>query len=193
MTRRNHHLVRYLWLCLELQGGGPTGVLNYTSEENMLLVNTFAELCRILRVRWLFSRDLLLDIDIHAASDVEYFKRLRFEPDLPENECDQDQPAGTARPVTEMTELFVRRIFDNVISQYATRAKSPAPASPSTWTLLPLVRAVTRVLVRQQSHRRWNPRILSLILSYLPNLEEVHYEPWREWVWSPFHRLDYCK
>ncbi|KAI7775679.1 uncharacterized protein LA080_006462 [Diaporthe eres] len=35
--------------------------------------------------------------------------------------------------------------------------------------------------LRLQNHRRWRPRTLAHIFARFPRLEEVHYEPWREW------------
>ncbi|KAF4779965.1 hypothetical protein HER10_EVM0008175 [Colletotrichum scovillei] len=49
------------------------------------------------------------------------------------------------------------------------------------WDKLPLAPAVTSLLLRQQSRRRWKPESLAHMFSRLPRLQEVHYEPWREW------------
>ena len=49
------------------------------------------------------------------------------------------------------------------------------------WEQLPLVPAVTGVLLRQQTRRRWKPAALARLFGRLPGLQEIHYEPWREW------------
>ena len=49
------------------------------------------------------------------------------------------------------------------------------------WKHLPMAPAVTRLLLRQQTRRRWKPFALSHMMSRLPGLLEMHYEPWREW------------
>ena len=46
---------------------------------------------------------------------------------------------------------------------------------------LPLVPAVTRLLLRLQTRRRWDPNALVEMLGRLPRLRDLHYEPWREW------------
>ena len=46
---------------------------------------------------------------------------------------------------------------------------------------LPLVPAITGVLLRQQTRRRWMPDTLAEILCRLPRLQDLHYEPWRGW------------
>ncbi|KAJ9213918.1 hypothetical protein DTO166G4_4529 [Paecilomyces variotii] len=50
------------------------------------------------------------------------------------------------------------------------------------WQQLPLVPAVTGVLLRQQNRRRWKPTALAQMFARLPRLQEIHYEPWREWI-----------
>jgi hypothetical protein len=42
--------------------------------------------------------------------------------------------------------------------------------------------AVTGVLLRQQNRRRWKPIALAQMFARLPRLQEIHYEPWREWI-----------
>ncbi|KAI3543149.1 hypothetical protein CSPX01_06462 [Colletotrichum filicis] len=49
------------------------------------------------------------------------------------------------------------------------------------WDKLPLVLAVTSLLLQQQSRRRWKPESLAHMFSRLPRVQEVHYEPWRDW------------
>ncbi|KAK7436004.1 hypothetical protein Landi51_12758 [Colletotrichum acutatum] len=49
------------------------------------------------------------------------------------------------------------------------------------WNKLSPVPAVTSSLLRQQSRRRWKPESLAHMFARLPRLQEVHYEPWREW------------
>jgi hypothetical protein len=49
------------------------------------------------------------------------------------------------------------------------------------WDQLPLVPIVTSLLLRQQNRRRWKPDLLAHMFARFPRLEEVYYEPWREW------------
>ena len=55
------------------------------------------------------------------------------------------------------------------------------------WDQLPLVPAVTCLLLRQQNRRRWKPHSLAHMFARLPRLQEVHYEPWREWDFHQGH------
>lgn len=49
------------------------------------------------------------------------------------------------------------------------------------WDQLPSVPAVTSLFLRQQNRRRWNPDSLAHMFARFPRLQDVHYEPWREW------------
>lgn len=61
------------------------------------------------------------------------------------------------------------------------------------WEQLPLVPAVTGVLLRQQTRRRWKPTSLAQMFARLPRLQEIHYEPWREWNESQQRWTDKCE
>lgn len=49
------------------------------------------------------------------------------------------------------------------------------------WRTLPLVPAISAVLLRRQTRRRWKPDAIANMLTRFPNLNELCYEPWREW------------
>ncbi|KAI1310082.1 hypothetical protein F5Y03DRAFT_346819 [Xylaria venustula] len=49
------------------------------------------------------------------------------------------------------------------------------------WDQLLPVPAVTSLLLRQQNRRRWKPGSLAHMFARFPRLQEVHYEPWRDW------------
>lgn len=51
---------------------------------------------------------------------------------------------------------------------------------PEFWERLPEVTAVTNLLLRRQTRRRWEPLTLKEFLKLLPNLQEIWYEPWKE-------------
>lgn len=47
------------------------------------------------------------------------------------------------------------------------------------WQQVPSVPAITGLLLRQQTRRRWLPSTLQAMFARLPRLQEVSYEPWR--------------
>ncbi|KAH0420312.1 hypothetical protein CcaCcLH18_14081 [Colletotrichum camelliae] len=62
------------------------------------------------------------------------------------------------------------------------------------WDQLPAVPAVTGLLLRQQNRRRWKPPSLAHMFARFPRLQELHYEPWREWDYLQHttDRREYC-
>jgi hypothetical protein len=50
------------------------------------------------------------------------------------------------------------------------------------WRGFPFVPVVGVVLLRQQTRRRWKPVALANMLTRFPNMNELCYEPWREWT-----------
>lgn len=139
---------------------------------------------------------LQLDISIHSPSDSEHwYKYLTFEPDLPSEEC--------AFPLMEQQSMLVRPEYDDHKHGWRAGRQVLLPGwtafektfneimdlgpfeneaqDMEWWGQLPLVPAVTSVLLRQQTRRRWKSQALARLFSRFPKLQEIHYEPWREW------------
>lgn len=205
MIYRNRALVRYIWLCLELpEYDCIQSILTKMSDtENALIATAFEDLFSTLST-WEPNGDLLLDISVHSPSDAQhYFKYLTFRPDTPYDEHDMDLrikqsmlvkhdqrrhgwTAGT--PYCPPREAFFK-IFDNIMQ----KERCLDDPQEMWFRKLPLVPAVTGVLLRQQNYRRWKPTALAHMFSRLPRLQEIHYEPWREWddrmqEWSDLRR-----
>ncbi|KAH8131336.1 hypothetical protein LI328DRAFT_158837 [Trichoderma asperelloides] len=200
MTSRNRSLVRYLWLCLELERYDCTTcaheaeVLTTSPREYTLIMTAIHNLFSVLST-WEPSSNLSLDITVYSPSDPEHwFPHLTFEPDTPWSTSDPGQeveqtglvraaddphdwvtsPLGLISPDYALLKVFGDIMtlgpFDNDKQE------------DEWWQRLPLVPAVTSVLLRQQNRRHWKPRTLSQMLARLPRLRELHYEPWREWT-----------
>ena len=100
MVHRNRSLVRYIWLCLELQEYNctecePQGPESWglSNAENALITTAFLDLFSTLSV-WEPDSSLLLDISVYSPSDSEHwFKYLTFEPDVASDMCGRDQHA----------------------------------------------------------------------------------------------------
>ncbi|KAK0130184.1 hypothetical protein ONS96_000708 [Cadophora gregata f. sp. sojae] len=205
-----HHrrsLVGYIWLCLELpeydclmcdpQDQDSWGL---SSTGNILVTKSFQALFSTLSV-WEPSGSLLLDISIYSPSDSEHwFKYLTFEPDVLANTSGQDQHAiqtmlAKAKAKTEVTDhhhgwvagsrksvpsdTAVEKLFEEIMD---LGPFDDDEEESQWWKQLPLVPAITGVLLRQQNRRRWRPATLGHIFALLPGLQEIHYEPWREWL-----------
>ena len=72
----------------------------------------------------------------------------------------------------------IRKVFHSVMEQGPFHNDQ---SELQWWDQLPSVPVVTSLLLRQQNRRRWKPNSLAHMFARFPRLQEVHYEPWREW------------
>lgn len=193
---RNRRLVRYIWFCLELEEYDCTGctprdpeLWDLSEMDNSLIAKGLEDLFSILSV-WQPSGELTLDISVYSPSDSQHgFKYLTFEPDIVSET--QDEHRLVERPMLSnscsgagsrsATPIFeaISKVFGEIMGE------SPFDNDEQErqwWQQLPLVPIVTRVLLRQQTRRRWKPHTLTQMFTRMPRLQEVHYEPWREWL-----------
>ena len=202
VVHRNRALVGYIWLCLELDDYDCTRcapghesrmdldelaeAVDVSDTDECSITASFQNLFSILST-WDPNSDLILDISIYSPSDSEHwFKYLTFLPDTPSqtistkayDDAQHGWVAGSrhaAPPRWAFTKVFFPVMnqgpFDSDDSEFAW------------WDQLPSVPAVTSLLLRRQNRRRWKPDALAHMFARLPRLQEVHYEPWREWVW----------
>ena len=213
IIHRNRVLVRYVWLCLELgeydcaqcapQDLEMWGVSN---TDNILITTAFLDLFSTLSA-WEPNGNLLLDISVHSLSDSEHwFKYLTFEPDIPSDECDRGRCAeqsmlvklddhrhgwiAGSRNSAPLDNAAIHKVFDEIMGEGPF---DDDEQENQWWQQLPLVPAVTGVLLRQQNRRRWKPTALAQMFARLPRLQEIHYEPWREWCDSQQGWTDQCE
>ncbi|KAK7210243.1 hypothetical protein V2G26_017421 [Clonostachys chloroleuca] len=222
MTYRNRHLVRYLWLCLELEECCYPNFRRVTIADHHLISTSFRTLFGNLR-SWDSHGNLTLDISIYSPSDMKFeTDYLTVEPDIPACEINNNNKwAGKEIRRRCVLDDDLKAHFRSLMSkrrgcghiekrQYgewlaAGFSRRVRPASgmggeeeytPMSsvemefqlepghliWRRLPSVPVVTSVLLRQQSRRRWHTKRISGLLSRLPRIQEIHYEPWREWL-----------
>ncbi|KAK1252913.1 hypothetical protein MKX08_004100 [Trichoderma sp. CBMAI-0020] len=93
------------------------------------------------------------------------------------DDSDRSQSQGSDDEVF-ITDRAIGKVFDliQVKGPFATNQEEH-----EWWMGMPLAPAVTAVLLRQQTRRRWPTETLLRLLSRFPRLREIHYEPWREW------------
>ncbi|KAF7548875.1 hypothetical protein G7Z17_g6772 [Cylindrodendrum hubeiense] len=200
ITHRNRALVSYLWLCLEFEeydcascASGDPKTWGVSNTDNTLIVTALLNLFSTLSA-WEPNGNLLLDISVYSPSDSEHwFKYLTFEPDTPSDECgrnrcveqsmlvklDDHQHGWIAgRRDSVPTDDAINNVFEEIM---VDGPFDDEEVENEWWQQLPLIPAVTGVLLRQQNRRRWKPAALAQMFSRLPNLQEIHYEPWRDW------------
>ncbi|KAK0615870.1 hypothetical protein B0T17DRAFT_497191 [Bombardia bombarda] len=198
MVHRNQALVSYIWFCLELDDYDCTKcapgsyldldelaeAVSISDTDKCPITASFQNLFSILST-WDPKGDLILDISIYSPSDSEHwFKYLTFLPDhpsqtIPTKACDDAQHGWVAgsRHAAPPRWAFLK-VF------YAVMEEGPFDSDDlefEWWDQLPSVPAVTSLLLRQQNRRRWKPNALAHMFARLPRLQEIHYEPWREW------------
>ncbi|KAH6627960.1 hypothetical protein F5144DRAFT_535991 [Chaetomium tenue] len=209
MVHRNRVLVRYIWFCLELDDYDCTTcapcrqaltddeidkALAISDTDHCPITASFQKLLSILST-WEPRGDLILDISIYSLSDSDHwFKYLTFMPDTPSAEI---PTGGGMEPIT-LREAYhdiqhgwyagVRRLAPPVeaiekvfFEVMEVEPFDSAEQESQWWEQLPSVPVVTGLLFRQQSRRRWKPPALARLFARFPRLQEVHYEPWREW------------
>ncbi|KAE9970578.1 hypothetical protein EG328_006177 [Venturia inaequalis] len=134
--------------------------------------------------------DLFSVLSVYSPSDSQHgFKYLTFEPDTVSETQDEhrlvERPmlskpcSGAGGPSATRTFEAICKVFGEIMSN------SPFDNDEQErrwWQQLPLVPIVTRVLLRQQTRRRWRPYTLTQMFTRMPRLQEVHYEPWKEWL-----------
>lgn len=212
IIHRNRALVRYIWLCLELQEYDCTLCAPHEPErmgisntDNTLITTAFQDLFSTLSA-WEPNGNLLLDISFHSLSDSEHwFKYLIFGPDIHADECDlnlcteqsmlvklDDHQHGWIAGSQNSTPppAGIIKVFDEIVGEGPF---DDDKQENQWWQQLPLVPAVTGVLLRQQNRRRWKPTALTLMFARLPRLQEIYYEPWREWFDIQQERTDKCE
>jgi hypothetical protein len=197
---RNRNQIHYIWFRVELKEYDcqlctpkDLSAFGLDNDDNNLTTEAFRRLFLTLS-RWERRGHLLLDISVFSPSDTEHwFKYLSFQPDAyldkytslkrdkPENGIIPDDPihgwfGGKQRVAPQ--ERTIDKVFDEIMSEGPFEDEE---SEMEWWRTQPLVPAVTRVFLRQQTRRRWKPVALANILTRFPNLEGLCYEPWREW------------
>jgi hypothetical protein len=200
MMHRNRALLSYIWLSLELQEYDCTECapqepelwgVSYT--DNALITTTLQDLFSTLSA-WEPIGELMLDISVYSPSDSKHwFKYLTFGPDTPSDKRsegqfmdklmlikDDDNQHGwtNGRRDTLPTSHAIQKVFEEIMGE------GPFDSDEQEvlwWQQLPSVPAITGILLRQQNRRRWRPAALAHMFSRLPRLQEICYEPWREW------------
>jgi hypothetical protein len=120
------------------------------------------------------QKGLALELSAHSPSDSDHwFKHCRFSSgpvgDAEDDRLLNDLKHGwrNAQQETQPPRMAVLRLFT------AINLRFPAE--------LPQVDVVTRLAIRRQLRRRFQPIDLQLVLGKLGHLEHMVYNPWRVW------------
>lgn len=196
IIRRRRSHVKYIWLCVELERYSSLEARASWGDNRRLSQQDLGCVANAIRIlftelsEWEPSGELLLDISIHSLSDSDHLlKYLTFEPDIPSNEClglrgvdDLADDAGhkwNDWSAAGKADKVIRKTLSSIYpDEWAPRAHD-LEREFEWWRRLPQVPAITGLLLRQQTRRRWFLSTLQEMLSHFPRLQEVFYEPWR--------------
>ena len=186
MAKRNLSLIKYIWYSIELQSYDCSDCNHHEYEEEheaaaVAIKDGIRTMLQALSKRS-HSRDMTLDLSIYSPSDAEhYFKYIRFEPS---NALSRNRIRGQAShhvPVhSTMRSLdAVLRIFTLfILTDLDASGHETSESGEEFWASIPQVSCVTRLLLRRQTRRRWDPIAISRLLAHFPNLEDLVIEPW---------------
>ena len=213
MVYHKRILVRYIWLCIELEeydcsrcAPDDNDLISATENDNFSVTKALQDLFTTLS-KWGADTDVALDINIYSPSDSKHwFKHITFEPDTehapsmrsqghcieqePEAEVVDTQHIQTHNGQPRVPEAAFYKVFDEILS---TGPFDTEEEEIKWWRQLPQVPVVTSLLIRLQNRRRWNPKTLEKLFTCLPRLLEIHYEPWREWDTWQQELTDKCE
>ncbi|XDG01969.1 hypothetical protein ABKA04_001584 [Annulohypoxylon sp. FPYF3050] len=212
MLRRNRALVKYIWYYIELEKYDCTTCaplvrddwgLNET--DNTVIMTALEGLFSTLS-SWPPNGNLLLDISLYSPSDSKHwFKYLTCGPDIPSDKYNRHRSLDQVARVEDdghqrlwnaddrnpnLQRFAINKLFEDIMGE------GPFNTDEQEWQWfrqLPAVPAVTGLLLRQETRRRWKPLALLEMLARFPKLQDVHMEPWREWEddWQQEHTDGY--
>lgn len=210
MIHRNQALVRYIWACLEFEEYdctecGIDNIWDVSDADIFRVTTTFVTLFTTLSA-WKPSGGLVLDISVFSPSDSKHwFKYLTFVPDDASGACrprrspdhsrlpkwtDHEHGWLDGRRVSAPMPFAFWKVFGGIFGQDSFDNDEQ---EEQWWQQLPVVPAVTAVLLRQQTRRRWGPATLKYMFARFPRLEEIHYESWIEEFDHRQELTDRCK
>lgn len=169
---RHRHLVKYIWFSIEPseyhcpQCGG-LGIYNWHHVPTKTIRNAIQDLVIQLST-WEPSGSLLLDISVKAPSALRH-----------SSSTIQYGPGVISEPKKAKIIRCSNWLHD--ITYLINKTTEVSKPEPEPCQGMPKARAVTSLLLRRQNRRPWKSEVLEELLDLLPEVHEIHYEPWRDW------------
>jgi hypothetical protein len=185
IATRKQNYVKHIWLCIELLEYDCSECQNIESSEmtadnDRTIRNVIESVFGSLHT-WTPKEDLTLDISIYSPSDAKHwFRDSRLELAVVPgfqgehglyNIRDPNQGCIHASQVSPLPLSSIQRSFEGI------------EKIEGFWEGVSEVTAVTCLMLRRQTRRQWDSWHIQRLLSRLPNLQDIHYEPWRDWSW----------
>ena len=184
MGYRHRHLVRYIWFSIEpseynCPSCGGVGIPNWHHVPAKIIEKAIQDLVLHLST-WEPNGRLSLDISVkapsglrHSSSTIQYGPALISKPDRGPKKVKIIQCSN--RLHDKDLQMMAAYYYDRC------RVIREPQLEPRPSHKMPKARAVTSLLLRRQNRRPWKPEILEKLLALLPEVHEIHYEPWRDW------------
>lgn len=172
---RHRHLVKYIWFSIEPSEHhcphcGCVGIYGWHPVPIITIRKAIQDLVIQLST-WEPSGSLLLDISVegHPSSTIQYGPGVIMEPKKAKpTQCSHWLHDTSVQG--EVAYSFFNKTTDN----------SKLEPEPEPNHEMPKARAVTSLLLRRQNRRSWKSEGLEELLDLLPEVHEIHYEPWRD-------------
>ena len=176
---RRRHLVKYIWLSIEPSEShcphcGGVGIYNWHQASTKTIRKAIQDLVIQLST-WEPSGSLLLDISIkgpsalmHSSSTIQYGPSVISEPKKVK--------------VVQCSHWLRDTSLQGAAASLYNRTTNANRPEPELRQEMPKAKAVTSLLLRRQTRRFWKSEVLEELLDILPEVHEIHYEPWRDWL-----------
>ncbi|KAI9924243.1 hypothetical protein MW887_007193 [Aspergillus wentii] len=193
---RQRRFIRHIWLRVRVRLYGCPTCKDYEHPDrgklNEATIRAAIQKLFTILSKWKMDEDrdskgLTLEISVHSTSDTRHhFQYLDFDSKAYSNPLYLHETEGPHDPFhgwhngqrkTVPTSKEIMRLFGRYINLKYGQA-------------LPKVDVVTSFLIRRQSRRQFSPYAVHKLIEGLPNLEYLHYEPWRSPMESEQERID---
>ena len=173
---RHRHLVKYIWFSIEPSEyhcpdcGGV--VYNWNQVPTKTIRKAIQDLVIHLST-WEPSDSLLLDISVkapgvlmHPSSTIQYGPGVISEPNKAK--------------IIQCSHWLHHTSIYGPLAYPLSRTTNVSKPEPKPSHKVPKARAITSLLLRRQTRRPWRSEVLEELLDLLPEVHEIHYEPWRD-------------
>ena len=178
---RHRHLVKSIWFSIEpseyhCPHCGGVGIYNWHQVPTKTIRKAIQDLVIQLST-WEPSSSLLLDISVKAPSSLRHSSStIQYGPGV----IKEPKKAKIIQCSHWLHDTSARGQIAYYLFNKTTDVSKPEP-EPKPSQEMPKARAVTSLLLRRQTRRQWKSEVLEELLDLLPEVYEIHYEPWRDW------------
>jgi hypothetical protein len=182
MVIRQQHLVRHIWLNIELPRYRSVGTAPWMIRYYSVIQKAVSKLLFILSA-WQTTDDLTLELSVSSPSGSQnWFKDCRF------GSCDEGDmelihtPNASATPKRNGLKCD-RKVRKPFLCQEPSDILGLKPPIDFVFPFtVPQVPAVTALVIRRQLRQQFLPGALGKLLDCLPRLNSIVYERWRDYT-----------